>query len=331
MRIAVIGAGLSGLACADALNRQGHATTVFDKSRGVGGRLATRRLDGPPASNHAPSNHVAFDHGAQYMTARDPAFLARIHAWQAEGLVAPWPAAGDDAWVGTPTMNAPARALADRLDVRRGHPITALAPALAPVLAPALARGTDCWRLLVAGQDPAGPFDAALLAIPAEQAVTLLRPVSPAFADRAASTRSKPCWTLMAAFAERLPIDTDFLQRRPPIASAARNSAKPGRTGLEAWVIHADPDWSAAHLERTPDQAADALLDAFAHAAGIALPTPLIRSAHRWRYAKSGTADSAGCWDPTLRLGICGDWLLGPRVENAYLSGLALASAIGPA
>lgn len=52
------------------------------------------------------------------MTAHDPAFRVQIQAWSAAGLVEPWPAAGDDAWVGAPAMNAPLKAINVDLDVR---------------------------------------------------------------------------------------------------------------------------------------------------------------------------------------------------------------------
>ncbi len=98
--VGIIGAGMAGLACATRLADAGFAVTAFDKGRGPGGRMATRRAE-------VEGRTVRFDHGAQYFTARDPAFADQVTRWQADGIVARWPAAGDDAWVGTPGMNAP--------------------------------------------------------------------------------------------------------------------------------------------------------------------------------------------------------------------------------
>ena len=78
-RVAVIGAGLAGLICAERLIRQGWPVTVFDKGRGPGGRMATRRAD-----------DLRFDHGAQYFTARDQRFRDRVDAWVHDGVVALW-------------------------------------------------------------------------------------------------------------------------------------------------------------------------------------------------------------------------------------------------
>lgn len=82
MKIGVIGAGIAGLSCAGMLQTAGHAVMVFDKGRGVGGRIATRRV-------RAPSGDVAIDHGAQYFTMCEPRFAAVAAGWQASGAVAP--------------------------------------------------------------------------------------------------------------------------------------------------------------------------------------------------------------------------------------------------
>ncbi|NPD68902.1 FAD-dependent oxidoreductase [Lichenicola cladoniae] len=315
MRIAVIGAGIAGLACADELRRHDHPVTVFDKGRGPGGRMSTRRLD-------TPSGQAGFDHGAQYFTARDPAFLAQVEQWETLGLVASWPAAGPDAWTGAPSMNAPARHLAASLDVRLGARIETMSRRRQE------RGGAAAWHLQVEQQSAQGPFDAVVVAIPSEQAATLLAAWDDDFAALARATPSRPCWTVVAAFAERLPVATDLLQHLRPIQWAARNSAKPGRSPPESWVIQADPDWSDAHLEEAPETILADLLAAFSTVAGIRLPPPLVARAHRWRYARSGSAGVAMLWNDALRLGVCGDWLLGARVECAWLSGTRLAAAI---
>lgn len=304
MRIGIVGAGMAGLACAEALRAAGHAVTLFDKGRAPGGRMSTRRVA-------TPAGEAAFDHGAQYFTARDPAFRARVALWADAGVAAPWPAAGADSWVGTPGMNAPVKQMAAEAEVHWSEPVDTVS------------RRDGRWH--IAGQ----AFDAALLAIPAEQAGPLLLPWDPAQAARAAANPAAPCWTVMAAFADRLPIGPDILRDRGIVGWAARNSAKPGRSGPESWVVQAGPDWSRAHLEQAPDAVVAPLLDALAALAGQPLPPPLTAAAHRWRYARSASAGDGMLWNPALRLGACGDWLIGPRVEAAWLSGTMLAHAVG--
>lgn len=308
-RIAIIGAGIAGLACAEALSAAGAAVTVFDKSRGVGGRMATRRLV-------TPAGEAGFDHGAQYFTARDQGFAAEVSRWVAAGTAARWPAAGADAFVGMPAMNSPARALAARAHVLLGHEIGGVVPT------------AGRWRLAGAG---AATFDALVVAIPAEQAERLLVRVDPEMAALAAASISAPCWTVMAAFAAPLAGVPDTLRDAGAIGWAARNSAKPGRSGPESWVIQANPAWSIDNLEQTPGSVTAALLAAFGRETGRKIADPIATSAHRWRFARSGNAGRDAVWNPALALGACGDWLAGPRVEAAWLSGRALAAMMLPA
>lgn len=306
-RIAIVGAGMAGLACAEALGERGFAASLFDKGRKPGGRMSSR-------SGDSPAGPVGFDHGAQYMTGRDPAFVARLAAWREAGIVAPWAPAGSDAWVGVPAMNAPLVALARDLPVRWETRVDALV------------REGAAWRLRGEGLDEGG-FSAVLTALPAEQTGPLLGDHAPALAEVARETPSDPCWTAMAAFPERLAAG-DVLRTEGAIGWAARNSAKPGRPATEAWVIQAGPDWSRTHLEEEADAVAQALLAEFFAAAGLAPVAPALLKAHRWRYARSGAARREVLWDPRARLGACGDWLTGPRVENAWLSGRRLAEAV---
>lgn len=309
MRIAIVGAGMAGLSCGQRLSQLGHEVRLFDKGRGPGGRMATRRMEDGSTTLH-------FDHGAQYFTAREPRFVDQVAHWEATGVAARWAAAGDDAWVGTPAMNAPLKAMAGELGVQFGTRIEQLV------------RDGEGWQIDGEGA-PDARFDAVLVAVPAEQAGPLLQPHAPAMATLADQTASDPCWTLMAGFEAPLALVQDTLRQRGPIGWAARNNAKPGRASEECWVVQASPEWSCAHLEDNAETVAAALLAELAEANGGPLPRQLGATAHRWRFAKSGTAGEEALWDAEQRIGVCGDWLIGPRVEAAYMSGLLLAEAVG--
>lgn len=311
MSTAIIGAGIAGLACADALGGPAGDVRMFDKARGPGGRMSTRRVE-------IDGVMTGFDHGAQYFTARDPAFVARVGAWAEAGIVARWPVAGDDAWVGTPAMNAPVRALAATQQVAWSTQVTALA------------QDGNGWRLTCADGTQTGAFDRIVVALPAEQAAALLADVASDLAERAEAVPSEPCWTVMAAFAAPLPLP-DVLRDRGDIGWAARNSAKPGRGPIETWVIQGSPAWSRAWIEAEGAAVADHLRAALAGLAGTPLPLALHVAAHRWRYARSGNAGAGAVWDSARRIGLCGDWLAGPRVEAAWRSGTQLAALMAAA
>lgn len=306
--IAVIGAGLAGLACADQLAAAGHGVTLFDKARGPGGRMSTRRVA-------TDLGGASFDHGAQYFTARDPAFQAVVAQWKAAGLAARWPDAGADAWVGVPAMNAPVKHMAAAHRVHWSAKVDALAQYGAG------------WRLIGDGL-PDQTFDQVVVAVPAEQAAVLLAPWDAAMAQHAAGTVSEPCWTVMAAFAEPLQTPVQTLRHQGAIGWAACNSGKPGRTGPHAWVIQASPDWSRQHLEADAAWVMDTLLASLAASLQIPLPSAVSSQAHRWRYARTGARAETLLHNAALRLGACGDWLIGPRVECAWRSGTLLGQAL---
>ena len=112
------------------------------------------------------------------------------------------------------------------------------------------------------------------------------------------------------------------------LAWAARNGSKPGR-GDSTWVLHADPDWSASNLEMGSDAVGTALSTHFCTNTGITPARVRVASVHRWLYSLVPAPLTVGAlWDAELRLGVCGDWCRGARIEDAFLSGHAVAGRI---
>ncbi len=301
-RAAIIGAGMAGLAAARLLREAGASCTVFDKSRGLGGRMATRR-----------TGDFSFDHGAQYFTARGPRFRALVNDWSAAGHAANW---YDEAIVGAPGMTAPARAMAAGVETVMGFEVKSLSR-----------MGQD-WSVH-AGDETYEGFAAVIVATPAPQTAPLIESAGLSFLELA-SVRYAPCLALMLAFEGAVAFQGESLRRETgPIAWIARNSSKPGRpVGQEAFVVHAAPDWSRAHLDETPE----AILEKLAPFALelIGSPSaPIFATAHRWRFALVEQALGVPClWDAKAGLGACGDYCLGPRVEAAFDSGEAMAQAV---
>ncbi len=308
MNIAIIGAGLAGLSCADVLVAAGHGATLFDKGRGIGGRMSTRRTD-------TVAGRACFDHGAQYFTVRDPSFARQVGDWSARGIAARWPEAGKDAWVGVPAMNAIAKDMGSRHDVECNF------------IVKGLVRDEGQWQI-VGEHETRGHFDAVVVATPAEQASSLLSLHDFEMARAALLARSQPCWAAMFAFKSPVLSAGSILKDVGPIAWAARNNAKPEREHLECWVVHANATWSTGHLEETPATVELLLRDLFEDAVGAPLPELLYSAAHRWRYALSTGTAQGSHWNSIIRLGVCGDWLLGPRVECAWTSGQNLGATI---
>lgn len=316
-RIAIIGAGMAGLACARRLHCAGMTVELFDKAARAGGRMASRALS-------LAHGTTMLDHGAQYFTARDPDFRTLCNEALTAGVIEPWTAALRDErnavqvvdeqearYRGYPDMNALPRWLAQglalqcRAEVRELH------------------RGSAGWSLqFTDGRAEAG-FAAVVVTLPAEQTAVLLKNISPLLATQARSAHSAPCWAGLFGFAHAARWPAWQALRLPEhhcLGWLARS--RDGR----ALIAHATPQWTRAHLEQAPDIVQAALLAAV-HECAPDLGTPEFATVHRWRYALvERAADAPYGFDPAMRLAVCGDWLLGPRVEFAWMSGNALGA-----
>ena len=340
--IAVIGAGIAGIACARTLMQAGHQVTVFEKSRSAGGRMSTRQTE-----------FGGFDHGAQYFTVRDARFEKALAT--CSGLVRPWSAntvrildelgrlvasslpPKEAHWVATPGMNA--------LVQKWAQPIVEAERLLFQVQVTHIdvdKLNPSRWQLqtegLGADKQVHGGFDSVVLAIPSVQAEALLTNSKQAQSMLAPISKVNvaPCWTLMLAFPQAAQPDLPHLgphwnaarSTHHRISWLARESSKPGRSPMERWTVQASPEWSQRHLEDDDKRVKAKLLKAFTEITGIRAEPPYA-SVHRWRYAQ--TTQPLGVshlWDAKSRIGACGDWCLGHRVEDGFLSGLEMALAI---
>ena len=338
--IAVVGAGIAGITCARTLAQAGHRVTVFEKSRGPGGRMATRDTE-----------FGGFDHGTQYFTVRDDRFEKALAT--ASGLVRPWSAntvrilddlgrvvaaslpANEAHWVATPGMDALVRQWAQPLaDAGRVVLETRVAFIEEDKLDP------QRWQLQTEGPGAGvhSGFDAVVLAIPAPQAHALLLDSEQGISllKELAGVNIAPCWSLMVAFPQALQPTLSSLgpqwnvarSTHHRIAWLARESSKPGRGPIERWTVQASPEWSQRHLEDDAERVKGKLLKAFTEVTGIRAEPPYA-AVHRWRHAQ--TAKPLGkthAWDAASRIGACGDWCIGHRVEDGFVSGLEMALAI---
>ncbi len=340
--IAVIGGGMAGVVCARTLTQAGHKVTLFEKSRGIGGRMATRT-----------SAFGTFDHGAQYFTARDPRFLKALAT--VPGLCKPWSAnnvrvldelgqvtstavhSAESHWVPTPGMNALVSRWAQPLTTQHQVELETRVMRLAPD-----ALNADQWQLHTEGPADArhvfSGFDAVMLAMPAAQARALLATTDKfdRFVKQIDKVQVAPCWTLMLAFPQAVQPGLSTLGPQWNAARSthhrvtwlARESSKPGRGGIERWTVQASAAWSQEHLQDDEPRVQAKLLKAFSEVTGIRAEPAHVET-QRWLYAKTlQPLGKSHLWDAKANVGVCGDWCLGHRVEDAFVSGLELALAV---
>lgn len=321
MEIGIIGGGLAGLGAARALLDRGFQPVIFDKGRGPGGRLSSRRTD-----------LGTLDLGAQYATARNPEFRAKVFGWVRDDIARRWSLTptvrppprkrfqrrGPARFVGIPRMSAIARHLTKDLDVRAATHVSSVAP--------------DADGVRVRGEDGAelGCFDHVIVTVPAPQAQRIAPPADTDVARAIEAVDFAPCWA--AAFAipggeETLP-EACFINQGP-IQWLARNGAKPEREdGESVWVVHAGAEWSREWLEVDAETAAQGLWEALREQWPDLPEAPAQSMAHRWRYARVTNPLERGTLADTNGVSYAGDWVADGRLEGAWLSGRRAAQRL---
>jgi renalase len=308
-KIGIIGAGISGLSCARALQSQACAVTVFEKSRSYGGRCATRLWNG----------HVV-DHGAQFFTVTDAQFrselnhrvgdsLQRLDLPVLDGSGKPIAATGDGRYYHTKGNNRLGRAMAEGLDVKFECAIAEIEVAEDKVLA-----GGDS-------------FDAVVCSIPTPQTANLLgwqdSPVSYA-----------PCLTVFFEYAgtgiglsKEIYAFSDVGGEEALLWSSCENH-KQGRIqgDVTVLVVHASEAFSREHLETEASVTVPLLRDIVEKKWDLKGATLRSTFSHRWRYARP--VEKKHFPQVSSRLFLCGDGLAKARVEDVWLSGLKTARDI---
>lgn len=311
--VLVVGAGMAGLTAARDLGAAGIRCIVVDKGRAVGGRMASRRVGG-----------ARFDHGAQHLIARSPAFGAALRGWEQAGAAVPWTRITTRAdrgpelrYTGAGGMRAIPEHLAAGLDVRLGTELTSLT-------------WSDGGVTAGVGGSPLVTADAVLLTPPVPQTLRLLGPAAArigAGERRAlAGISYEPCLAVLAVLAERPALDDGYSEPASgPVAWVADNQHK-GVSAQPAVTIHSSPAFAAARLDEPPE----AWVPDLCAAAASRLAAPIEAAVgHRWRYSMPRATLDTGCAAVgAAPVVVAGEAFAGARVEGAYLSGIAAAAAV---
>jgi renalase len=321
----IIGAGMAGLTAARVLQLRGWNVAVFDKGRGVGGRLATRW------SEDETGHRAFYDHGAQFFTVRDAAFQTQVDDWLARGLVKEWArgfadASGQPQHDGHPRycavngMNSLARDLARDLAVTTNAQVASVKPQ------------DNGWRVTMAS-GASCTAAALLLTPPVEQSLTLLDAGAVRLADeiRVALERISydPCFALLVELEapSRLPEPGALQSRGEPIAWIGDNHRKGISPDAFTVTLHSGPEFTREHWDAPHELVAQKLL----HTANDWLRAPVKRwQVHRWRYSQPVVTHPESCLftDKPAPLAFAGDAFGAPRLEGAFLSGRAAAQAL---
>lgn len=318
----IVGAGISGLLAARELRGAGWRVTVLDKSRGVGGRMATRRVGGS-----------TFDHGAQFFTVRDERFRRLVEGWIEAGVVEEWTRgfAGADGqraedghprYRGSAGMTSIPKHLARGLDVQTGGRVTEVNVREAG------------WEVVT--ENSVHNADALVLTAPVPQSLALAESGDYRLPGKVRGQLQEisydPCVALMAVLREDglVPEPGGMQIKGEPLDWIGDNQPK-GISETPALTIHAGPGWSREYFDVPDEEATEALLYLAGEYLGTDLASRVVEtSISRWRYSWVTNSHPephlVAAENPTLMF--CGDAFGQPKVEGAALSGLSAADRL---
>ena len=321
-RIAIIGAGLSGLTAANKLKNHAEIT-IFEKALSVGGRMSNRRAE-----------PYFFDHGAQYFSVKTDEFKAFIAPMVNDGIVKSWNARfaeikgrtiirerrwddGYPHYVGVPNMSSIAKHLSDGIKIELETRVHSISKKLGK------------WSLTDDQGRSLGEYDWVISAIPAEQAADLLPSSLPLYPN-VSMTQMEGCFSVMLGFNQALPLEFDSaLIRGEDISWISVNSSKPDRKGGFCLLVHSTNIWADAHRDDDRDEVMHYLCRQTSLIIGHDVSKADHKAIHSWGYAnaKKQTGDTYFI-DTTENIGVCGDWCIQGRVEAAFTSGLDLGKRV---
>lgn len=292
--VAIVGAGISGALVASGLVQKGCDVSLFDKSRGTGGRLASARIGGE-----------TMDLGAPVFSAQQRSeFLAL--APHLEPILQLWNVRIADMSNLSIQEKEPLYVPQGRSSALTRHLVEGAKLKTSTRVGEIEFMPDGRWALMDDQGDSLGTYDRVVLAVPAPQAVPLLK-ARPVLREWAGQVRLRPLWVTLLELnqsPERL-VNIDWLTGGHPLLSRlVRDSSKPGRSG-ERWFLQAREDWSVEQVDQTAEQVAADMIEAFEDVCGHT-PAPEACRTHRWLYAlPDGEIGPAPQYDG---LYVCGDW-----------------------
>lgn len=321
----IIGGGITGLITATVLQRKGIKVTVLDKGRGIGGRLATRRI------NRGEPNEGIFDYGTQYFSVEKPQFQMWVDDWLQQGIIKEWcrgfgEADGKPRYCGVGGTRAIAKYLAKDLDVCTSTKVVKLAYGDRPQ------GGGKANRWLVETDKQQYEGDILVMTPPLPQSLALLDASGIVLPPEIGSALKKvsyhSCIAVLALLEKpsQIPAPGGISPENEALVWLADNHQKGISPDGYAVTLHATPQFSEACWDRDDAEIADRLLTAASNYLGSAA---IAYQVHRWRYSLPKTFYSKPCLTlPEMFLVMAGDAFVSPKLEGAVLSGMAAGTAI---
>lgn len=309
MRAGIVGAGISGASCAGVLAEAGWDVDIFDKARGAGGRLSSRRMEDGWASLGSP-----------FISAKRDPFRSQLREWVRQGWLEAvrgniMKGRATVSWTEAQLQNhyrpliEPSQLVRNLMGHARLHTETRVAK-------------LEPRTIVLQNGEVHGDFDCVVCSVPTPQAIPLLESL-PRLQERLhTDTQYHPVWSFIMHW-EGGPA-ADVIQFDDELLNLAVRQAD----GEGVWAVHSTHLFAETYLgaskEEASTRAASALMGL------LALPWPVeVEAAHLWKLAVPAHAQG-GFWlsDRENRVALIGDGIAGAGVERAWESGTRLAKAL---
>ena len=313
-KIAVIGAGLAGITFASKVKGKFNVE-VFEKSRGVGGRMSTRR-----------ENQFTFDHGAQFFKIKTNDFWDFFSELLEKKIIQPWNFKlayfdgrhlkkikviknTDNFFVGVPNMDSTLKHLSKKCNVILNSKIERTI------------QKNGKWNLYDQNKKFYGPYDWVILSLPAQQSLELLTKKS-SFCPLIEKIKMKGCFSLMVGINKPLHLDYDAaIIQNQEIAWLALNHSKPCRMNNHCLLVNSSYEYADQNMNSSKDKVLKHLLNVSSNLINYELRHSTLTKIHQWKYVEAECSPIENYFiDHNEKVAVCGDWFIDSRVEGAFLS-----------
>lgn len=321
-KLAIIGAGLSGISLACLIKKK-IKVEIFEKARGVGGRMSTRK-----------TLPFIFDHGAQYFKINSTDFMHFVSDLLDKSIIKPWSfrhaffngnsleklkiiSNKDKYFVGVPNMDSIVKYLSRNLNINLNTKINKLI------------KKNDKWLIYDENNKAYGNYNWVVLTFPAEQASTFIsNKIS--FYNSINKIKMKGCFSLMVGMKKPLDLGFDAAYiKNNDISWIALNNSKPNRNSNCSLIINSSFKYAEMNVETSKKDVLNHMLNLTEKITERNLSNHILTTLHQWKYVEAKNNPQRDYFiDPNQKIAVCGDWFINSRVEDAFTSANELSKEI---
>jgi len=314
----ILGSGVSGSTIANLLSKK-YSVKVFDKARGPGGRSSNKRF----------KDNLSFDHGVQYISPKSNKFSKFIQKLYKNKILKTWSENHLDftfekkplsvKYIGKKANNDIAKYNLKGIKQSFASPITKIR------------FNKNYWEVTI-NNKLKYQFKSIILTCPYPQ----LKKLAKNYLNKKIlnlKVRMQPNITVMIAFKNQknLPISSIKFDDDTLAWAANENSKERFKSNINLWTLQATLKWSKKTINKYKNDKSimEKLINRFVQITGFEKKRIIFKKIHGWKYSYNlEKTPYLSIWIKKKNLGICGDWLNGPKVENAWLSAADLAKKI---